>query len=306
MEKEIIPLVSIICDVFNHEQYLRDCLDGFVKQKASFNYVILIHDDASTDNSQLIIKEYADIYPDLFFPIFQTENQYSKGINIWKQYQYPRVHTKYVAFCEGDDYWIDSQKLQKEVDYLESHPECSAVFGNIIVRDETILPITEIPSSQPAKFYTYEDILCGTLFPLASICVRRTVIDNWDYSIRSNGDMILAYTAISLGKVYMLNDCMSVYRRTGKGVCTSKDRSQQLIAELKEWYSFHKQLQFPKPHTLIHYQSKVIVRYLCNMGLHHFPIKEIIKYLRTKYVLMYVYYFMKLLIKHIYNIFSAR
>lgn len=304
--KESTPLVCVICDVFNHGAYLRDCLNGLTNQETNFDYTILIHDDASTDSSPHIIKEYEERYPNLFKTIFQKNNQYSQGIGIWKTYQFPRIQTKYVAFCEGDDYWIDSMKLQKEVDFLESHSECSAVFGNIIVRDETVNPITETPSKQLARFFKLEDVLSGTLFPVASICVRRMVIDNWDNSIRSNGDMILAYTAASLGNVYMLNDCMSVYRRTGKGVCTSKDRSQQLIAELKEWYNFHKQLQFPKPLTLIHYQSKVIVRYICNMGLHHFPFKDILKHLRTKYVLIYVYYINKLLIKHIYNIFTTR
>lgn len=303
MKKKLtFPLVSIICDVYNHEPYLKDCLDGLIKQITDFNFVILIHDDASTDRSKQIIKGYTDTYPDLFLPIFQDVNQYSKGVHIWEKYQFPRIESKYIAFCEGDDYWIDHKKLQKEVDYLEAHPECTAVFGNIIVRDETTRPIIETPSSRPARFFTNEDVLSGTLFPLASICVRSNVIDNWDFSIKSNGDMVLAYTAASLGKVYMLNDCMSVYRRTGKGVCTSKDRSQQLVAGFKEYYSFHKQLHFPQPHTLIHYQSQAIVRFICNEGLFRLPFLDIISYIRFKYTLLYIYYIISLLAKHLYNL----
>lgn len=128
-------LVSIICDVYNHEPYLRLCLDGFVSQKTNFPFEVLIHDDASTDNSASIIIEYTQKYPDIFKPIIQKENQYSKKVGIWKTYQFPRVSGKYVAFCEGDDCWIDSLKLQKQVDYLESHPECVLVHTDMDVED---------------------------------------------------------------------------------------------------------------------------------------------------------------------------
>lgn len=128
-------LVSIICDVYNHEPYLRLCLDGFIFQKTNFPFEVLIHDDASTDNSASIIIEYTKKYPDIFKPIIQKENQYSKKVGIWKTFQFPRVSGKYVAFCEGDDYWIDPLKLQKQVDYLETHPECVLVHTDMDVED---------------------------------------------------------------------------------------------------------------------------------------------------------------------------
>lgn len=128
-------LVSVICDVYNHEPYLRQCLDGFISQKTDFAFEVLIHDDASTDNSASIISEYTQKYPKIFKPIIQKENQYSKRIGIWQTYQFPRVLGKYVAFCEGDDCWIDSLKLQKQVDYLENHPECVLVHTDMDVED---------------------------------------------------------------------------------------------------------------------------------------------------------------------------
>lgn len=294
-------LVSIVCDVFNHEDYLRDCLEGLVKQRTNFDYIILIHDDASTDSSPKIINEYVNKYPHLFMPLFQKENQHSKGIGIWKTYQFPRIHTKYVAFCEGDDYWTDSMKLQKEVDFLESHPECTAVYGNIIVRDETLTPIQEKRSSEPARYVSKEEVLGGMLFPIGSVCVRHIVIDNWSDSIQANGDMILSYISTSIGNAYIMDDCMSVYRRTGKGISTSRDHVKQLIAELKEWYLFHKQLCFPVPYTLILFQSKSIARFISKEGLKKFPIKKIIKYIRTSYLPLYIYYMSTLLYKHIKN-----
>lgn len=118
-------MVSIFCLVFNHEKYLRDCLEGFVNQKTNFKFEVLIHDDASTDSSPDIIREYEKKYPDIIKPIYQTENQYSKGVKINATYQYPRAKGKYFALCEGDDYWNDNCKLQKQFELMESNPSCS-------------------------------------------------------------------------------------------------------------------------------------------------------------------------------------
>ena len=298
-KKATSPLVSIICDVYNHEDYLRDCLNGLVNQKTNFDYIILIHDDASTDSSPRIINEYMEKYPKLFEPIFQKVNQYSQGIGIWKSFQFPRVQTKYVAFCEGDDYWIDENKLQKQVDFLEIHKNCSGVFGNILVRDDTSSPAIYSKSSMQSRYYNQTEMLKGLLFPLASICVRKTVIDNWNNSIQANGDIILAYTATQLGSIFMMEDYMSVYRKTGKGVCTSKSMSEQLIAELSEWYSFHKQLNFPHPYTLIYHQSRAIFRYYTKMGIQSIPLKNIKGYIRKKYILIYIYYLTILTSRHL-------
>lgn len=130
-------LVSVVCDVYNHEPYLRQCFDGFVMQKTNFKFEVLVHDDASTDKSAEIIIEYTNKYPDIFKPIIQKENQYSKGVGIWKTYQFPRVKGKYVAFCEGDDYWIDPLKLQKQVTAIESDSKNTMVYTAFSTVDET-------------------------------------------------------------------------------------------------------------------------------------------------------------------------
>lgn len=122
-------MVSICCITYNQASYIRDALEGFVNQKTDFAYEVLIHDDASTDGTADIIREYADRYPDLIFPILQTENQYSKGLtNVSGTFNFPRARGKYIAMCEGDDYWTDDRKLQKQVDYLEANPGCSLCF----------------------------------------------------------------------------------------------------------------------------------------------------------------------------------
>ena len=115
--------VSVICNAFNHGRYIRDALNGFVMQKTDFKFEVLVHDDASTDNTADIIREFEEKYPDIIKPIYQTENQYSKGVDIPKTFLHPLVRGRYVALCEGDDYWTDPHKLEKQVAVLEAHPE---------------------------------------------------------------------------------------------------------------------------------------------------------------------------------------
>ena len=114
--------VSIICLAYNHEKYIKHCLDGFVMQKG-VTFEIIIHDDASTDKTADIIREYESNYPDLFKPVYQSENQFSKHIPFARKYLIPLVTGKYVALCEGDDYWTDPYKLRKQYDALENNPD---------------------------------------------------------------------------------------------------------------------------------------------------------------------------------------
>ena len=117
-------LVSIKCLAYNHEPYIRQCLDGFVMQQTNFKFEAIVHDDASTDGTANIIREYAEKYPDIIKPIYETENQYSKHDGSLNRILAEKLTGKYIALCEGDDYWTDPNKLQKQVEYLESHEEC--------------------------------------------------------------------------------------------------------------------------------------------------------------------------------------
>jgi glycosyltransferase involved in cell wall biosynthesis len=128
-----LPLVSICCTTYNHEKYIRDAIEGFLMQKTTFPVEILIHDDASTDKTAQIVKEYAENHSDLIITIFQTENQYSQGIKPWPNFVFPRARGKYIALCEGDDYWTDPLKLQKQVDFLEEYTEYNICFHNVKV-----------------------------------------------------------------------------------------------------------------------------------------------------------------------------
>lgn len=128
-------MVSICCITYNHEAYIRECLDGFLQQKCNFLFEILIHDDASTDKTAKIIRDYATKYPDIIKPILQVENQYSKGVGFGyiSNLNFSRAQGKYIAICEGDDYWVDPQKLQTQIEFMEANPKYGMSFGEIFV-----------------------------------------------------------------------------------------------------------------------------------------------------------------------------
>lgn len=225
-------MVSICCLVYNHEKYLRECLEGFVKQKTNFKFEVLIHDDASTDNSTDIIREYEERYPDIIKPIYQKENQYSKGVKISFTYQYPRAKGKYIALCEGDDYWCNENKLQTQVDYLESHKNCSMCFHAAKVIDysngeEHIQSAYNKNCIAP----TSDIIIGGGLFiPTASIlCKKKYMLELPDYYYKADiGDYPLQLHLASKGKVYFFSMPMSVYRYRTEGSWTAQNENQSI------------------------------------------------------------------------------
>lgn len=178
------PIVSICSIAFNHAGYIRQSLDNLVGQKTDFPYEIVIHDDASTDGTADIIREYISRYPDLFVPILQTENQYSKGLGILCTYSLPNSHGKYVAFCEGDDYWCDSEKLQRQVDYLEAHPEVGMVYGRVrnYINDEK-----RFEGIYGGTSTEFEDLFFSSTIPTATVMARTELVKRYYEEVQPNG-----------------------------------------------------------------------------------------------------------------------
>lgn len=129
--KDVPPLVSITCITYNHVNYIRDAIEGFLIQKTNFPVEVLIHDDASTDGTEEIIREYEAKYPEIIKPLYEKENQYVKGRKGSRTFNFPRARGKYIALCEGDDYWTDPLKLQKQVDFLEANPDYGLVHTDL-------------------------------------------------------------------------------------------------------------------------------------------------------------------------------
>ena len=140
--------VSVICNAYNHERYIEKALKGFVSQKTNFDYEILIHDDASTDGTAAIIRKYESLYPDIIKPIYQEKNQYSQKVAITDTIQIPRAQGDYIAFCEGDDYWIDEFKLQKQFDILEKHPNINICGHAAFIEKDMALEGKVLPSKK--------------------------------------------------------------------------------------------------------------------------------------------------------------
>ena len=219
MNAELPVIVSIKCTVYNHEPYLRQCLDGFVMQKTNFRFEAIVHDDASTDKSADIIREYAEKYPDIIKPVYETENQYSKHDGSLSRIMNSRVRGKYVAMCEGDDYWIDPLKLQKQFDFLEAHPDYSMCFHNAIVFSDTSdTPFRIFNSLNSSQNVSLEMLVTKWIVPTASIMYRREMFVpySWAKKIYS-GDILLALNCFQHGKIYYLHEIMSYYRHNFVG-----------------------------------------------------------------------------------------
>lgn len=239
-------LVSICCLTYNHELYIRQCLDGFLSQQTDFAFEILIHDDASTDRTSLILKEYEKKYPDLIKVIYQSENQYSKGVNIHLAYNLPRVKGKYIAFCEGDDYWTKPYKLQKQIEFLETHPNYSLCCHHAQLLLQKTLEIKYLPlpakiKNESFSFSLNDWIELGWFFTTASIVFRKDCINTHFLNrFPDCKDAHVFYWLLKKGNGYFMKEDMSVYRRHDGGVWSSLYREQQNIINLKTVYEIHK------------------------------------------------------------------
>jgi len=222
MLNNIIPIVSVQCLAYNHEKYIRNCLDGIVSQIANFKFEAIVHDDASTDATQSIIREYAAKYPDIIKPIIEKENLYSKDLGELRRVMQENLHGKYIAFCECDDYWIDRNKLQKQVDFLESHPDYSMCFHSAKIQYEVDSTSWLDCENIEDRDYSATEVFIHWTIPTASILCRRDAFDfyrNLKGGERIlNGDIALILSCMTKGKVRGFSEKMSVYRVQNKGV----------------------------------------------------------------------------------------
>lgn len=233
MNNEI--MVSVLCIAYNHEKYIRQCLESLLMQKTNFNYEIIVHDDASTDNTANIIREYEKKYPEVVKPIYQSENQYSKGVQIGATYITPMIRGKYVAHCEGDDFWMDPYKLQKQFDIMEKNPDCS-------ICTHRVMDVTE-SGENTGKFHPNFE-LKETKMNLGEYLKMTTIHDSYpfqttSYFIRADvkkeyafntpvfvkefgvGDVPTVLYALTKGNLYYLDETMSCYRRFSQGSWSS-------------------------------------------------------------------------------------
>ena len=229
MNEEIV--VSVICNAYNHEEYIRDALDSFIMQKTNFKFEVLVHDDASTDRTADIIREYEKKYPDIIKPIYQTENQYSKGKGLVGKIQHARVKGKYIAICEGDDYWTDPHKLQKQFDAMEKHPEVDVCTHSSVTMDAKsgkILKYTR-PSKKSGIISVEKVINGGGGFVSTNSLFYRSEINKNIPEFRKylGLDYTLQVHSSLRGGMLYLSDCMSAYRHMSNGSWTQRMKSDE-------------------------------------------------------------------------------
>jgi len=249
-------LVSICSTTYNHEPFIRQCLDGFLMQQSDFPFEILIHDDASTDCTANIIREYEAKYLGLIKPIYQTENQYSKGIKPNYSYNFPRAKGKYIALCEGDDYWIDPLKLQKQVNLLEANPEYSLCWCRFkTLNEETgVFQVDQndilFSNGEDNVVFDFERFYHGWHIGMQTLVFRKSMYDPAYYSLyKSPKDIHLLSHLLLQGTGVCLNIFVAVYRVHMGGVYSGASELQNAkvgYLSYKEIFKNNKQIHYLK------------------------------------------------------------
>jgi glycosyltransferase involved in cell wall biosynthesis len=232
--------VTVYCITYNHVDLIAKALDGFIMQKTNFKYEVLIHDDCSTDGTTEILKRYETKYPELLRIVYEKENQYSKGTRISSIMQ-PLIRGDYVARCEGDDYWTDPDKLQKQFDFMEAHKEVALSVHSAIEHNLITGKKYKIPSEQKeSKAVPIEDIIAygGGHFPTCSFMYNRKMFqldyDKWGDGICGDHRIILQ-AALSGKQVYYIDDCMAVHTYLYKGSWSQRHESNlELMKEFRK------------------------------------------------------------------------
>ena len=213
------PLVSVLCLVYNHEKFLTETIKGFLNQKTNFVFEVVIHDDASTDNSADIIRKFEKEYPDLFKPIYQKVNQHSIEVGRISRIIFSAANGKYSAFCEGDDYWTDPYKLQKQVDFLEANPDYSMSGHRVAIYKEESKKMRGKSPKNKSTLYA-KDIITGASVPTLSMVFRTKFIKDLPdiYYKAPVKDLFLKIHLSTKGKAIFFNEIMGVYRSHPGGI----------------------------------------------------------------------------------------
>lgn len=239
------PLVSVLCLVYNQAAYVKDCINGFLQQKTNFPIEVIINDDCSSDGTTDIVKEYAEKYPEIIKAVFHDKNQYSQGINVIYNC-FNIAQGKYLAFCEGDDYWTDPYKLQKQVDFLENNEEYGLVHTNF---KEINIDGKELGDVMERNNFlcqyegdVFEKILVLLGIKTLTFCMRKKLfpIDRTDVDLFL-GDKYVVLNVASQSKIHYLPDVTGIYRSLQGTACHSpnyvvSDKFERKVQRLDEYY----------------------------------------------------------------------
>lgn len=233
MNQEIV--VSILCITYNQAKYVGDMLEGFLEQETDFNFEILVHDDASTDETLNILKDYEARYSNIKVYAEKT-NRFAEGINYINEILLPDAKGRFVAICEGDDYWCSRDKLQKQVDYMEAHPDCALCThaARVISGVDSSL-LGSMGLGNENRILTALDLARNWHLPTASFLFRKedalSYAKEWRFKTPV-GDFPRAFYLATKGSVSYIAEEMSVYRFGVPGSWTSlNDNDERRLVE---------------------------------------------------------------------------
>ncbi len=212
------PKFSVCCTTYNHEKYLSRCLESLVSQKTDFDYEILVFEDKSTDGTKEILAQFANEYPEKIIPLYQEENRYRKDVHVFENHVFPLVRGEYIALCEGDDFWTDENKLQKQADALDAYADCKLCVHKTVLGDEDgnflggYLP----PIDYDTGIYKTDEFLKMGYLHTTSYAFRASDLEGYlKTGLYKTADVfdvpLLNYFAM-LGSVYYFNETLSCYR----------------------------------------------------------------------------------------------
>lgn len=267
MSKDPILMVSICCSTYNHEKFIVQALEGFLMQKTTFEFEIVVGNDCSTDNSIEILKEYQKKHPKKINLIIPVKNQgaHKNFINTVKHAQ-----GKYIALCEGDDYWTDAYKLQKQVDFLEKNSEyiiCGHYSRVINDCDQTLYTHPK----PVALEYSYQDLLLGKQeeTKTASLMYKNiTEIHHlfkkpWFLKCYAGDKMFRLFaTSVTGKKIYVIPEVMSSYRNHVGGIWSMIDpkvRTNMMISDFNLIIKHFTYPSFQKKKLLFFYVKRYLL-----------------------------------------------
>ena len=254
-------MVSIRCLTYNHEPYIRQCLEGFIMHKTNFRFEAVVHDDASTDGTVAIIREYAEKYPNIIKPIYEIENQYSKHDGSLGKIMNAACTGKYIAMCEGDDYWIDPLKLQKQVDFLESHSDYYVVgMRSLLYRQDIDKYDIYKNSIHFSTSFSVADYIKNILMHTSTFLVRRENISFEQMPqgiLQSDIYFILHSSCKGKKKIKVLKNIGTVYRKHGGGITYSSnnmnlEKSYESMCKILNSYDVYSEY---KMHDVVCYKK---------------------------------------------------
>jgi len=251
-------LVSVCMITYNHEDYINQAIESIMMQKTNFLFELIIGEDCSTDNTRKICQKYKERYPDRIRLIL-PESNVGMMKNLIKTIE--ACNGKYIAMCEGDDYWTDSLKLQKQVDFLEANTNASLVFSDRIIQNKDHKKVLHYKN----RIYTTVDILSGFIPGVQNMCIRTLSLDIsilQKFASDINGDRLIPYLCSLNGQIRWVQGVFSVYRITGNGISSSRSVDEIFKVSMTDILMFHKALNFPNNRALIKAQIVYITSFI--------------------------------------------